>query len=384
MAAAVAPFRVEVPDAVLTDLRGRLDATRYPAALPGAGWDYGTDDAYLRELVAYWRDGYDWRRAEARLNGYEHATTEIDGQRIHWLHARSPVPDALPLVLTHGWPGSIVEFLDVIGPLADPAAHGGDPSDAFHVVAPSLPGYAFSGPTHERGWDPGRTGRAWADLMARLGYDRYVAQGGDWGAFVTMQVALADPEHVAGIHVNMLAPSPGTDDPATFTAEEQAALAALTTYLDAEGGYFRIQSTKPHTLGFALDDSPAGLAAWIVEKFRAWSDCDGDVETVFTKDQLLDNVMLYWVTRTATSSVRFYYEFTDGLRTGRLPFNAQVALPMGYTVYPKEILRTSRRWAARDNHLVHYAEQPRGGHFAAMEQPALFVDDVRACFRGLR
>jgi len=384
MATAVAPFRVEVPDAVLSDLGRRLDATRYPAPLPGAGWDYGTEDAYLRELVAYWRDAYDWRRAEARLNGYEHATTEIDGQRIHCLHARSPVPDALPLVLTHGWPGSIVEFLDVIGPLADPAAHGGDPADAFHVVAPSLPGYAFSGPTHDRGWDPGRTGRAWAALMARLGYDRYVAQGGDWGAFVTIQVALADPEHVGGIHVNMLAPNPGTDDPATFTAEEQAALAALTTYLDAEGGYFRIQSTKPHTLGFALDDSPAGLAAWIVEKFRAWSDCGGDVETVFTKDQLLDNVMLYWVTRTATSSVRYYYEFSDGLRSGRLPFNAQVTLPMGYTVYPKEILRTSQRWAARDNNLVHFAEQPRGGHFAAMEQPALFVDDVRACFRSLR
>ena len=381
---AVAPFRVAVPEGVLTDLRRRLDATRYPAALPGAGWDYGTDDAYLRELVAYWRDRYDWRRAEARLNRFAHATTEIDGQRIHWLHARAPGADALPLVLTHGWPGSIVEFLDVVGPLADPAAHGGDPADAFDVVAPSLPGYAFSGPTHERGWDPRRTARAWAALMARLGYDRYVAQGGDWGAFVTTQLALADPDHVAGIHVNMLAPNPGTQDPATFSPEEQAALAGFTRYLDAEGGYFRIQSTKPHTLGFALDDSPAGLAAWIVEKFRAWSDCDGDVETVFTKDQLLDNIMLYWVTGTATSSVRYYYEFTDALRTGRMPFNPPVALPTGYTVYPKEILRTSRRWAARDHDLVHYVEQPRGGHFAAMEQPARFVEDIRTCFRSLR
>jgi len=382
--APVAPFRVEVPDAVLGDLQHRLDATRFPEPLPGAGWDYGTDAAYLRELVAYWRDGYDWRATEARLNGLSHATTEIDGQRIHCVHVRSPVPDALPLVLTHGWPGSIVEFLDVIGPLTDPAAHGGDAADAFHVVAPSLPGYAFSGPTHDRGWEPGRTARAWAELMARLGYPRYVAQGGDWGAFVTTQLALADPDHVAGIHVNMLAPNPGSDDPSSFTPDEQAALAALTTYLDVEGGYFRIQSTKPHTLGFALDDSPAGLGAWIVEKFRAWSDCDGDIETVFTKDQLLDNVMLYWVTGTATSSVRYYYEFTDALQHGRLPLGARTEIPTGYTRYPKEILRTSRRWAERDHHLVHFADQPRGGHFAAMEQPALFVDDVRACFRHVR
>ena len=384
MAAPVVPFHVEVPDPVLADLRRRLDATRYPEPLPGAGWDYGTDDGSLRQLVAYWRDRYDWRATEARLNALEHATTDIDGQRIHFVHARSPVADALPLVITHGWPGSIVEFLDVLGPLSDPAATGGDPADAFHVVAPSLPGYAFSGPTHDRGWDPGRTARAWAELMARLGYDRYVAQGGDWGAFVTSQLALADPDHVAGIHLNMVAPNPGGEDPSTFTPDEQAALAVFTDYLDAEGGYFRIQSTKPHTLGFALEDSPAGLCAWIVEKFRAWSDCDGDVERAFTKDQLLDNIMLYWVTGTATSSVRFYYEFNDALRAGRLPFGARIDVPTGYARYPKEIMRTSRRWAERDHHLVHYAELPHGGHFAAMEQPELFVDDVRTCFRSLR
>ena len=381
---AVEPFRVDVADGVLEDLDRRLAATRYPAPLPGAGWDYGTDDAYLRELVDYWRDGYDWHTTEDRLNRWDHVTTEVDGQRIHCLHARSDAPDALPLVITHGWPGSIVEFLEVIEPLRDPARHGGDVTDAFHVVAPSLPGYAFSGPTHDRGWHAGRTGRAWAELMARLGYDRYVAQGGDWGAFVTSQLALADADHVAGIHLNLIFPNPGDTDPATYTDEERAGLAGFARMLDEEGGYFRIQSTRPHTLGFALDDSPAGLCAWIVEKFRAWSDCDGDIERSFTKDQLLDNVMLYWVTGTATSSVRYYAEFNRALQSGTLPFGARVDVPTGYARYPKEPVSTSRRWAERDFNLVHFAEMPRGGHFAAMEVPELFVDDVRACFRPFR
>jgi epoxide hydrolase len=382
--APVEPFRVEVPEAVLDDLHQRLARTRYPAPLPGAGWDYGTDDGYLRELVSYWRDGYDWRAREAALNRFEHAVTGLEGQRIHFLHARSDHPGALPLILTHGWPGSIVEFLDVVEPLRDPAGHGGDPADAFHVVVPSLPGYAFSGPTGERGWHQARVGRVWAALMARLGYERYVAQGGDWGAIVTTECARADLEHVAGIHLNMLAPNPGGDDPSTFTDDEAAALAGFTSMMDSEGGYFRIQSTRPHTLGFALEDSPAGLCAWIVEKFRAWSDCDGDVESCFTKDQLLDNVMLYWLTGTATSSVRFYYEFDKALRAGAVSFLARVDVPTGYARYPKEILRTSRRWAERDYNLVHFADLPHGGHFAAMEQPELFVDDVRACFRKVR
>jgi microsomal epoxide hydrolase len=384
VAETVAPFRVAVPDAVLDDLRRRLAATRYPEPLPGAGWDYGTDQDYLRELVDYWRDGYDWRATEARLNQLDHARTELDGQTIHFVHARSPRSDARPLLLTHGWPGSIVEFLSVLGPLTDPAAHGGDPADAFHVVAPSLPGYAFSGPTHERGWDIDRTARAWAELMRRLGYDRYLAQGGDWGAFVTTQVALLDPDHVAGIHVNMAAPNPAGDDPATWTDEEQAAMAAFARMLDAEGGYYRIQSTKPNTLGFALEDSPAGLCAWIVEKFRTWSDCDGDVERSFTKDQLLDNIMLYWVTGTATSSVRYYYEFTAALQAGRMDLGRRVEAPTGYAHFPKEIIFTSRRWAEHQYHLTHYSEPARGGHFAAMEVPDLFVEDVRACFRGVR
>ena len=384
MAPTVAPFRVEVSDATLQDLRRRLDDARFPEALPDAGWDYGTDQASLRDLVEYWRDGYDWRATEARLNALEHKITEIDGQPVHFLHLRSPVPDALPLVLTHGWPGSIVEFLEVIGPRSDPVAHGGQAGDAFDVVCPSLPGYAFSGPTHERGWDPGRIARAWADLMGRLGYRRYGAQGGDWGSFVTSQLALADPEHVIGIHLNMIAPTPAGDDPSTFADDERDAVAAFGHYMNDEDGYLRIQSTRPHTLGFALEDSPVGLCAWIVEKFRAWSDCDGDLERCFTKDQLLDNVMLYWVTGTATSSVRLYAEFDRALRAGRLPLGTRIDVPTGYARYPKEIMRTSRRWAERDHHLVHFAALPRGGHFAAMEQPALFVDDVRACFRSMR
>jgi microsomal epoxide hydrolase len=382
--AAVKEFRVQIPDPVLDDLRRRLAQTRWPQPLPGVGWEYGTDDDYLRELVGYWRHGYDWRAREARLNAWPQATTEIDGQRVHFVHARSPVADALPLLITHGWPGSIVEFLDVLGPLCDPASHGGDPVDAFHVVAPSLPGYAFSGPTHERGWHPARVAAAWAELMARLGYERYVAQGGDWGAFVTTQLALADPGHVAAIHLNMVFPDPGDTDLDTYTADERHGLAGVARMMDEEGGYFRIQTTRPHTLGFALDDSPAGLCAWIVEKFRAWSDCDGDIERSFTKDQLLDNVTLYWVTGTATSSVRLYCEFNHALRSGALPLGSRVEIPTGYARYPKELISTSRRWAERQYNLVHFADLPRGGHFAAMEEPRLFVDDVRACFRPLR
>jgi microsomal epoxide hydrolase len=249
VAAGIASFRVDVPEATLDDLRHRLERTRFAGQIPGAGWDYGTDLDYLRDLVAYWRDGYDWRSTEERLNGLDHHTTQIDGQTIHFVHAPSPVPDALPLVLTHGWPGSIVEFLDVIEPLRDPAAHGGDPADAFHVVCPSLPGYAFSGPTHERGWHPGRVAAAWAQLMARLGYGRYVAQGGDWGAFITTQVALVDADHVAGIHLNMAIPNPRTDDPSTFTTDEQAAMAGFARMMGDEGGYAQIQGTRPRRSG---------------------------------------------------------------------------------------------------------------------------------------
>jgi epoxide hydrolase len=377
----IQPFTIDVDDGVLADLRDRLRRTRFPEQLPGVGWDYGTEREYLRSLVSYWSESYDWRDREARMNGFEQFTTTIDGARVHFLHVRSSEPNAVPLVLTHGWPGSFVEFLDVIGPLTDPAAHGGDASDAFHVVVPSLPGYAFSGPTRERGWHPGRVAHAWAELMARLGYDRYFAQGGDWGSFVTTQIARADPEHCAGVHVNMLAPIAMTED---RTAEEEDCLAGMASYNDVDSGYYKEQSTKPQTIGYSLDDSPAGLAAWIVEKFRTWSDCDGDVERSFTKDQLLDNLMVYWVSATAHSSARMYYEFNQGLHDGSLDLFSPVTPPVGYARYPKEIMRTSRRWAEAQYPISHFSDQERGGHFAAFEVPELFVPDVRECFRPLR
>jgi pimeloyl-ACP methyl ester carboxylesterase len=375
------PFKVDVPQAVLDDLHERLARARFPEQLLDAGWDYGTELGYLRELTDYWRDTYDWRAREARMNAFDHFTTEIDGTGVHFVHVRSPEADALPIVLTHGWPGSFVEFLDVIGPLSDPRAHGGGAADAFHVVVPSLPGYAFSGPTRERGWHPGRVATAWAALMAGLRYDRYVAQGGDWGSFVTSQLAIADPAHCAGIHVNFLPAIPMTDD---HTDQETAYLADVTRYNEHDSGYFKEQSTKPQTVGYALDDSPVGLAAWIVEKFRTWSDCDGDVERSFTKDQLLDNLMVYWVTTTAHSAARMYYEFDKGLKSGALDVLSQVKVPVGYARYPKEIMRTSDRWAKAQYPIAHIADMPRGGHFAAFEVPELFVDDVRAWGRVVR
>jgi microsomal epoxide hydrolase len=293
----VQPFTIDIPQSVLDDLRERLAWTRLPREIPGVGWDYGTELAYLRQLVEYWRDEYDWRATEARLNALGNFTTEIDGARIHFIHARSPEQGALPLVVTHGWPGSVVEFLDVIGPLSDPVAHGGDAADAFHVVCPSIPGYAFSGPTNDRGWDPRRVAAAFSQLMAGLGYDRYGAQGGDWGSMISTQIALVDAEHVAGLHLNMVIATPPDDEDYQGLSEaELAGLTDMASYLEHDSGYAKIQQTRPQTIGYALEDSPAGLAAWIVEKFRGWSDCDGDIERAFTKDQLLDNVMLYWLT----------------------------------------------------------------------------------------
>ena len=377
----ITSYRIDVPQAVLDDLHERLARARFPEQLPDAGWDYGTELGYLQDLVAYWRDEYDWRAREARMNSFDQFTTEIDGADIHFLHVRSPEEPALPIVLTHGWPGSFVEFLDVIGPLSDPRAHGGDSADAFHVVVPSLPGYAFSGPTRDRGWHPGRVAGAWRELMARIGYERYVAQGGDWGSFVTTQLALADPAHCASVHINLMPPIPATED---HTDEETALIARMTAYNDDDSGYYKEQTTKPQTIGYALDDSPVGLAAWIVEKFRTWSDCDGDVERSFTKDLLLDNLMLYWVTTTAHSAGRMYYEFDKGLKSGTLDLFSKVTVPVGYARYPKEIIATSRRWAEAQYPIVHFADQPRGGHFAAFEVPELFVDDVRAWARHAR
>ena len=379
----IVPFRVEIADEVLDDLRARLDRTRLPNQVAGVGWDQGTELGFLDDLVAYWRDGFDWRAAEARINAFDQFVTAVDGQRLHFVHQRSPEPDALPLLISHGWPGSVVEFLDVIGPLTDPAAHGGDAADAFHVIAPSLPGYGFSGPTTEPGWHPRRIAEAYVELMAGLGYDRYGTQGGDWGSIVAANVADLDPGHVVGLHLNFLTvPKPEGADVADLTPEEQAGLAGMHTWRRTGAGYQEIQGTKPQTLGYALEDSPAGLAAWITEKFGAWSDGGPDPTAVFTRDQLLTNVTVYWVTATATSSTRLYYEMRNAGRSA-IP-QEYVAVPTGIANFPGEVTRTPRAWAEHRYNITHWTEHARGGHFAAMQAPDLFVDDVRAFFRGLR
>jgi epoxide hydrolase len=374
-------FRIHVDEPVLEDLRARLARTRFPDQLEGTGWEYGVPVGYLRQLVEYWGHEYDWRAHEARLNELEHYRDRVDGQSIHFVHARSSSADAFPLLLTHGWPGSIVEFLDVLAPLTAPEAHGGLGGDAFHVVAPSLPGYGFSEPTRTRGWDPWRIAEAFVELMRRLGYRRYGAQGGDWGAQVAVRIAALDPEHCVAIHLNMPLADPPAE-PVRLSDEDQADLAAMRAFAREESGYALEQSTKPQTVGAALNDSPAGLLAWIVEKFRAWSDCDGDPERVFTRDQLLTNVMTYWVTGTITSSARLYWE----LRHRGSPRGAPdyVHVPTGIARYPKEVIRVPRAWVERRYNVTHWSSPPRGGHFAAMEQPHLFVDDLRLFFRTVR
>jgi pimeloyl-ACP methyl ester carboxylesterase len=381
MSDAIRPFRIEASDDALDDLRRRLRATRWPDAEPVDDWSQGIPLAYVQEVCSYWVEKYDWRERERRLNTFPQFRTEIEGLGIHFLHVRSPHADALPLVMTHGWPGSVVEFHKVIGPLADPTAHGGDASDAFHVVCPSLPGYGFSDKPTAPGCGVERIADQWAALMARLGYGHYVAQGGDWGAMVTTHIGIQDPAHCAGIHLNMPIAAP---DPATMndlTEREKSALAGIQHYQEWDSGYSKQQSTRPQTLGYGLVDSPAGQAAWILEKFWSWMDCDGHPENVLTRDELLDNVMLYWLPATGASSARLYWE-SFGRQTGGMP---EVSVPTGCSIFPKEIFRMSRRWAEkRFTNLVYWNELERGGHFAAFEQPETFVNEVRACFRQVR
>ncbi|MCU1430720.1 MAG: Epoxide hydrolase [Actinomycetia bacterium] len=376
------PFKVDVPEDVLEDLRDRLARTRWPDQIPGSGWSYGTDLSYLQDLCETWRTTYDWRAQEARFNQWPHYLTDIDGQTVHFIHARSPEPDALPLLVTHGWPGSVSEFLDVIGPLSDPRAHGGDPADAFHVVAPSIPGYGWSGPTHESGWDVRKVAETWQQLMARLGYDRYGAQGGDWGAIISSSLGTVDPEHLAGIHLNMLIAFPPADGGAELSAEEQADVDALQTFLKTGTAYQEIHGKNPQTLGYGLTDSPAGLAAWIIEKFWAWTDNNGSPEDAVSRDALLTNLTVYWVTNTINSSVRLYCE---SQRSGRFgPMGERVNVPTAAAVFPKEIFRTPKAWAEGAFDLRRYTRFDRGGHFAALEEPDLLIDDVRAFFNDLR
>jgi microsomal epoxide hydrolase len=373
------PFRIDIPDADLDDLRTRLARTRWPDELPGAGWEYGIPLSYVRDLAEYWRTGYDWRAHERRLNGFPQFTTVIQDQRVHFLHVRSPEPDALPLIMTHGWPGSVVEFTELIGPLTDPRAHGGDPADAFHLVVPSIPGYGFSGPTHERGWDVHRVAVAWDELMTRLGYQRYGAQGGDWGSSISRELGITAPEHVAGVHLNMLIPQ-GEVDPADLTEVEKGRLERQRQFRSTGMGYGMIQSTRPQTLAYGLTDSPAGQLAWIAEKFREWTDGDLPDDAV-DRDQMLTNISVYWLTGTAGSSARLYFESARSRVWGP---PAPSTVPTGVAVFPYEIAPPIRPVAELSNNIVHWSEFDRGGHFAAMEEPDLLIGDVRQFFRSLR
>ncbi|ELY50130.1 epoxide hydrolase family protein [Natronolimnohabitans innermongolicus] len=371
------PFEVDVDRSAIDDLRDRLAETRWPDQLPDADWEYGTDRVSLQDLCEYWRTEYDWNGFEDRFNEFDQYVTTIDGQRIHFYHVRSPESDATPLLMPHGWPGSVAEFLEVFGPLSDPAAHGGDPADAFHVVAPSLPGYGFSGPTDERGYDVAEMAAAFDRLMDRLEYDGYVVQGGDWGALIAAVLGANYPDRVDAIHANMLFSVPSRlDDPVGMVDEaEMDAYRETSEFYETGFGYHEIQSTRPQTLAYGLTDSPAGLAGWIVEKFREWSDGD-DVDAAFGRDRLLDNISVYWLTGTINSSMRLYYE-TDVERT--VPESVDV--PTGHARYPAEIIKTPRSWAEETYDIARWNELPEGGHFAAMEVPDLFVEEVRSFVR---
>jgi len=342
-------------------------------------WSQGIPLAYTQEVCRYWEKEYDWRKREARLNEFPQFRTEIDGLGIHFIHVRSPRADALPLVITHGWPGSVVEFLKVIRPLADPASHGGDAADAFHVVCPTLPGYGFSDKPAKPGFNVQKIADLWSQLMVRLGYDRYVAQGGDWGSMVTTMIGIQDTKHCAAIHTNMPIAPPDPETMSSLTDKEQAAIAGFMHYQEWDSGYSKQQSTRPQTLGYGLADSPAGQAAWILEKFWAWTDCNGHPENALSRDEMLDNIMLYWLPGAGASSARLYWE------SFRTPSLDPVPAPTGCSIFPKEIFRTSRRWAEkRFPNLIYFNELEKGGHFAAFEQPELFVQEVRACFRNVR
>ncbi|WP_433524738.1 epoxide hydrolase family protein [Nocardia pseudovaccinii] len=383
MSTELTPFRIEIPQQQLDDLRNRLDNARWPAPLPGDGWDTGVPTTWLRELVDYWRTGYDWRAAEAQLNTYPQFTTEIDGQRIHFLHVRSPEPDAMPLLVTHGWPGSVVEFLDVIGPLTDPRAHGGDPADAFHLVIPSLPGIGFSGPVAESGWTTEHIGAAWAELMRRLGYERYGTQGGDVGAAVSPQVGRVAPDRVVGVHVN--GPGPintqqlDEEELASLTDLERDRIRRIEAFMREEYGYIAIQSTRPQTVAYGLVDSPVGQLAWIMDKFREWTfPRNVDPDKIIDRDRLLTNVMLYWLTGTAGSAA--YVVYAQAGTWGAPKPNSGV--PTAGLVLAHDV--AIRRYTEAESTITRWNDVDHGGHFAALEEPVLLTNDIREFFRDLR
>jgi len=381
MSQTAAPFRISVGDDVLADLKARLRMTRWPEQELVDDWSQGVPLAWIREICRYWAEEYDWRAREARLNRFPQFKMDIDGLGVHFLHVRSKHQDAMPLIITHGWPGSVVEFTKVIEPLTDPTAHGGSAGDAFHLVCPSLPGFGFSDKPKARGFGVERIGACWASLMAKLGYASYGAQGGDWGSAVTSAIGAQDGAHCRGIHITLAMGSrPNLAEGQQPTPEEARALKGIKHYQEWDSGYSKQQSTRPQTLGYGLTDSPSGQAAWILEKFWAWTDCGGDPLNIVDRDELLDNVMLYWVTQTAASSARLYWE-----SFGRTRERMKVMVPTGVAVFPREIVPPVRRWMeASYPNIQHWSEMPRGGHFAAFEQPELFVQEVRSFFRKLR
>jgi len=373
----IRPFTVHVPQPVLDDLRDRLARTRWPDEVTGAGWDYGANLTYLRDLVDYWQTRFDWREQERTLNAFAHYQVEVGGLNIHFIHERGKGPHPLPLIVTHGWPSTFYEMHKIIPLLADPASHGGDPADAFDVIVPSLPGYGFSDPYPRRGrWN---VAEMWSALMHGLGYDRYGARGGDIGAGVTTRLGRDYPDRLIGVHLdgNIAGPVP-SPDPTTLSPAEKAYLAQIEQWEREEGGYSHIQGTRPQTLAYGLNDSPAGLAAWIVEKFRAWSDCGGEIERRFSKDELLTNVMLYWVTQTINPSIRPYYESQHNASQ-----SIAVTVPTAVTTSAVD-LPPPREWGERSYNIQRWTEMPGGGHFAALEEPLWLVEDIRAFFRDLR
>lgn len=381
----VKPFKIAVAEEVLVDLHDRLRRTRWTDETDAEPWLYGPPLAYMRDFADYWLNGYDWRKQEARLNSFQQYTTEIDGLSVHFLHQQGVGPDPMPLVLTHGWPGSFVEMLHIIPMLADPVAHGGRAEDAFTVVVPSIPGYGFSDRPTKPGMDYAVVADMWAKLMERLGYRRFGAQGGDWGSWISASLALQRPDLITGLHLNWLStrfrPGLSPSDP-PVSAEEQAYLDRVACWAEAGGAYIAIQATKPQTLGYGLSDSPIGLAAWLLEKFQSWSDCKVVPEEAIAMDDLITDIMIYWVTNTAHSAARFYSGSRE--RPFHLTPSEKIHPPCGVVTLPRELPMPPRSWAERAFNIVHWTQLPRGGHFAALEQPALLADDIRTFFRPLR
>ena len=383
----ITPFQISISDEDLEDLQLRLSITRLPDQLNNISWEYGTDLNYMRELIGYWQDGFDWREQERQLNQFDQFKTVVDDLNMHFIHQRSSNPDAIPLMVVHGWPGSVSEFSKIIRPLTDPLAYGGDISDSFHVIAPSLPGFGFSGIPDETGYSPERIALLLAELMEKIGYERYAIAGGDWGAIINRHLANHYPDRLIGLHSNMMLAGPpsATEQRANVTEEENEARTSRQDYMQNEVAYQQIQGTKPQTLGYGLNDSPAGVAAWIVEKFHGWTDmpqgADGYLDNHFTKDELLTNIAIYWFTNTITSSTRIYLENRNTPAIKPMEF---INVPTGAAIFPAEIFITPRSWAEASYDLRHWTVMEEGGHFAALEQPELYLNDLREFFRLLR